>query len=173
MIAKNTKINSVKQERAAACSLNGDTVIGSGCLWFAKADVRNKHILCECKTTEKSFYPLKLTTWRKITKEATKDGLRYPIMQIDLETGKYQYAVMNYLDFRGFDLDKFIYSGSREPIFTEDKSFRIKTDLMDEVISTDKNMIPIQQVKFVNDNIHLVILDWKDFLNLYDTIKFE
>lgn len=75
-----TKFKSDLQERQVASDLQGRVQIASGAL-DDKADVRSGDFLCECKTTEKDFYTLKVDTWNKINKEAYKLGL-CPIMCI-------------------------------------------------------------------------------------------
>lgn len=88
------RAKSKKQESKVAKELSGKVTPASGALWGAKADVRNDIFLIECKTTEKDFYSLTYNTWNKIYKEAIKDGLRIPVMCIDLNNGKDRYAVM-------------------------------------------------------------------------------
>lgn len=88
------KRNSKNQESKVAKELSGKVTPASGALWGAKADVRNDIFLVECKTTEKDFYSLTFNTWDKIYHEAIKDGLRIPVMCIDLSNGKQRYAVM-------------------------------------------------------------------------------
>ena len=70
-------------------------------MWFAKGDVRSKHFLIECKTTEKNFYSLSARTWEKIYLEATKDGLRIPVMCITLEKTQKNLAILRSEDLRG------------------------------------------------------------------------
>ena len=88
------KRNSKNQESKVAKELSGRVTPASGALWGAKADVRNGTFLVECKTTEKDFYSLTFNTWDKIYREAIKDGLRIPVMCIDLLNGDKRYAVM-------------------------------------------------------------------------------
>lgn len=91
-----TKYLSNKQESRVAKELNAHTVIASGSLWGSKGDVRAESFLVECKTTEKTFYSLSTTVWDKIRVEATHDGLRMPVMCIDLESGKDRMAVFQH-----------------------------------------------------------------------------
>lgn len=93
-----TKFFSKKQEKKVAEALKGKEVIASGALWSAKADVRSDVFLCECKTTEKDYYRLTPTTWLKIRDEAVKDGIRQPLMCIevnDKKKGLIGFAVFN------------------------------------------------------------------------------
>lgn len=99
MLVTKVKKRSSIQENRVAKELKGKTVMASGALWQCKADVRTDNLLVECKTTNKDYYPLKLSTWLKIKEEATKDGIRVPVMCIDVKTplGRESFAV--------FDLD--------------------------------------------------------------------
>lgn len=75
---------SQKQEKSVAKELGAKTVVASGALWNAKGDVRNAQYLVECKTTEKDYYTITSKVWEKICKEALKDGMRTPLLVIDL-----------------------------------------------------------------------------------------
>lgn len=88
------KRSSKKQEDRVAKELSGRVTPASGALWGAKGDVRNDVFLVECKTTGERFYTLTFNTWDKIYREAIKDGLRIPVMCIDLENGGKRFAVM-------------------------------------------------------------------------------
>ena len=90
-----TKFESNLQERNIAKDIGGRPVIASGALWGSKGDVRNDICLVEAKTTKKSQYRLTLKTWEKIRKEAISDGLRIPVFVVDLESSKYQIAVVD------------------------------------------------------------------------------
>ena len=96
------KKKSQKQEKSVAKDLNARTVVASGALWGSKGDVRHDNLLVECKTTDKSFYSLTMQVWEKIEKEAIRDGLRLPVMCIDLNGGKDRYAVFRDKDFRHY-----------------------------------------------------------------------
>lgn len=88
------KRKSKDQESKVAKELAGRVTPASGALWGAKGDVRNDVFLVECKTTSKPFYTLTFATWSKIYKEAIRDGLRIPVMCIDLEKEGKRFAVM-------------------------------------------------------------------------------
>lgn len=163
--AKNTKVKSKLQESRIAKELNAKTTIASGSLYFQKADVRNDVYLVEAKTTSKDFYSLTYTTWERIEKQALKDGMRIPLMCIDVLDGAKSFAVMKHNDFMALELDKYDYYGLGEPVLTDKKSFRITSNMLDFEIPVDCNniMLPRMDVKFVDYNKHLVILDWNDF----------
>ena len=80
----NVRKISQKQEKSVAKDLNARTVVASGALWNAKADVRNSQFLVECKTTEKDYYTITAKVWEKICKEANRDRMREPLLVIDL-----------------------------------------------------------------------------------------
>ena len=160
-----TKYKSNKQEKRIAKDLNARVQIGSGCLWHTPSDVRNDVYLVEAKTTSKDFYSLTYTTWERIEKQALKDGMRIPLMCIDVLDGAKSFAVMKHNDFMALELDKYDYYGLGEPVLTDKKSFRITSNMLDFEIPVDCNtiMLPRMDVKFVDYNKHLVILDWNDF----------
>lgn len=79
------KRKSKKQETRTAKEFGGKVTPASGALDGAKGDVRTNSFLIENKFTDKSWYRLDLKIWDKIFKEATKDGLRTPLMQIDIQ----------------------------------------------------------------------------------------
>lgn len=87
------KKKSQLQEKSVAKDLNARTVVASGALWGSKGDVRHDNLLVECKTTNRGFYSLTMKVWEKIEKEAIRDGLRLPVMCVDLKGGKERYAV--------------------------------------------------------------------------------
>lgn len=88
------KRSSKKQEELVAKEVEGRLTPASGALWGSKGDVKSDLFLFECKTTSHDFYTLSFTTWDKIYKEALKERLRIPVMQIDLNSGKDRLAVM-------------------------------------------------------------------------------
>lgn len=96
------KLRSKKQEKRVASELKGKTQPASGALWGAKADVRSDLFLVECKTTLKDYYQLSYNIWNKIYREAVKDGLRIPVMCIDLNGGKERVAVLRTDDLNGY-----------------------------------------------------------------------
>lgn len=83
-IKKKSKV----QEKRVAKELKGRVTPASGALDIAKGDVKNNFFLVECKTTKNNFYTLSLATWIKIKKEAIKDGIRIPLIFVDLEDGR-------------------------------------------------------------------------------------
>lgn len=117
---------SQKQERAVAEEFSAKTVVASGAKWGSKGDVRNDKYLIECKITQKPFYSLTKTTWEKIEKEAIKDGLRIPMMCVDVDNGVNQFIVMLYTDVPEEIKDKYkdVYVACYS-IFDK-KSFQVK-----------------------------------------------
>lgn len=82
---KTVKKRSQKQEKSVAKDFDAKVVVASGALWGAKGDVRSDKCLIECKTTEKSYYSVTSKVWEKIEREALKDGMRIPLLIVDLE----------------------------------------------------------------------------------------
>ena len=148
------KKKSQLQERSVAKDLNAQTVVASGALWGSKGDVRHDNLLIECKTTEKSYYSLSMSVWEKIEKEAIKDGLRLPVMCIDIKGGKERYAVFLNKHFNHYKSYSEIYDGS-ETSWTDKKSFRI-----------DKPM-RVLMISFKNrtgESPCFIVTPWDDFL---------
>ena len=90
------------QEKSVAKDLDARTVVASGALWGSKGDVRHNDFLVECKTTEKPYYSLTMKVWEKIEKEAVRDGLRIPLMCVDINNGEDRYAVFLEKHFRHY-----------------------------------------------------------------------
>lgn len=169
-----TKYKSNKQEKAVAKSMDARVTVASGALFFQKADVRSDEFLVECKTTSKTYYPLTLATWTKIEKQATQDGLRVPLMCIDLEDGKHRLAVISILDFLGLNLDlKAQYLGNPEPKLLEKNTFRVTSDFIYEDFDQEVSMYHYpcyrQDIKFLSKNKHLVILPFEDFVFIHNS----
>lgn len=146
------KRKSQKQEKRVAKEIKGLTTIASGALWGNKGDVRNDEYLVECKITKREFYILKRDVWDKIRKEAVKDGLRIPVMNIEVEDGKYAFAVLDKLTG-----EELFYPVSVHRSHTEAKSIRIQG-----------NMLYPQIIDFTtNGNIDfsLFIVEWEDFID--------
>lgn len=172
MARKNTtKHESIKQEKRVAKDLEAKVTVASGALDFQKADVRNDLWLIECKTTAKPFYSLTEKTWNKIESQAIKDGIRMPLMCIDLEDGKTKLVILKYLDFIGLDYDtKAQYLGNPVPDFIEASSVRITGDFINAPFPQElvKGQYPCyrRDIKFLNINKHLVIIPYEDFINI-------
>jgi len=150
---KSAKFNSKKQEKRVAKEIDGKTTLNSGALYFQKGDVRNEKYLIECKTTKKAFYTMEVDVWEKIEREAVSDGLRIPIMQVDLLDGKQRYAVIEHADY------KELKEGTYKDIITFAKSFRLKAQ--DE----------ISLVKFYDAYgayLSLCVIPWSDFIDFIE-----
>lgn len=92
-IKKKSKV----QEKKVAKELKGKTTPASGSIAGMKGDVRTSKILVECKYTDKDFYKLKKQVWEKIKKEALKDNLKIPLLQINIQD--YRVAILDKNDF--------------------------------------------------------------------------
>lgn len=171
----NTKIKSKKQESKVAKEMNAKVVVASGALWHSKADVKTDDFLIECKTTANPYYILTVKTWKKIQEEALRDSMRTPLMQIQLEDGETEVAVLNIHDFLGLELDvDTTFTGGKEPLLLDAMSYRVNGDFINDALITNTSNIDSstkicyyrQDIKFVDHNLHLVILEWNDFIKL-------
>lgn len=152
------KKKSQLQEKRVAKDLNAKTVVASGAFWGSKGDVRHDNLLVECKTTDKPFYSLTLSIWEKIEKEAIKDGLRLPVMCIDIKGGKERYAVFLSKHFRHYKSYSEIYDGE-ETSWTDKKSFRVdkpKRVLMLSVTNKKSGETPTFTVTPWDDFIYMI-----------------
>ena len=166
---KNTKVASKKQEKRIANELSAKVTIASGALDFQKADVRNDVYLVEAKTTEKFYYPLNIATWKKIEEQALKDGLRTPVMCVDVEDGKHSFAILSIHDFEVLkeqNEDKFRLFRVI-PSLHANKSVRVTSSFF-EITYVDDLKIPSMMYQHIlfSDKTELVVLDWNDFLLL-------
>lgn len=145
------KLKSRKQEKRVAKEINGRTTPASGAIWSAKADVRNDLFLIECKTTEKNYYDLTFSVWDKIYREAIKDGMRIPVMCIDLNNGRTQLVVLRIDDLGTYPC----------PPFTE-KCYMRKTLSRKRIHSE----FPVDRFILEKDNkpYHLVVIPYSDFI---------
>ena len=149
------KKKSQKQEKSVAKDLNARTVVASGALWGSKGDVRHDNLLVECKTTDKSFYSLTMQVWEKIEKEAIRDGLRIPVMCIDLNGGKYRYAVFRDKDFRHYR-SYYDTTAPTDCVWSDKKSFRVQYP--ERIL-----MVAYKKSKF-GETPCFVVIHWDDFL---------
>jgi hypothetical protein len=147
-----TKFLSNKQEKKVAKDLGGRTVIASGSLWGMKADARSDDYLIECKTTKNSYYLLKYETWEKIAKEALKDGMRIPVMAIELENST-QVAVFDVDDIMNLPEESLLKDLGYEEVYVNNQlSFRVTS--IPSVVVDSETMLT------------LVVMPWQDFLDL-------
>ena len=148
-----TKYKSNLQEKRVAKDLHAKTVVASGAIWSAKADVRNDLFLCECKTTDKPFYSLTMQVWDKVEKEAVKDGLRVPLMCIELNGGKDKFAVFKEKDFMHLCI-RYSDLCVGDTQWCDKKSFRVVSPAR-MIMSrfTNRRGVPV-----------LIVCTWEDFL---------
>ena len=78
------KKQSQKQEKSVAKVFDAKVTVASGAFWGMKADCRSDKFLIECKTTGKHYYSLTSSVWEKIEREADRDGMRIPLLVVDL-----------------------------------------------------------------------------------------
>lgn len=154
---------SQRQEKRVAKEIGGKVTPASGALWGSKGDARASEFLVECKTTLTDKYILKAKTWLKIKEEALKDGLRTPVMCIEVRDGcrDYNIAVMEQTDFEAYidDFDSID--------FLSDVSHIIKTDAQSCVIRNSPLPVRIDCNWSKGSRLvcnHLVVMRWEDFL---------
>lgn len=145
------RAKSKKQESKVAKEMSGKVTPASGALWGCKADVRSEKFLVECKTTEKEFYSLTFNVWDKIYNEAIKEGLRVPVMCIDLNNGKERYAVL-----RTHDL------GNYPPKCSALKALKTTSRKMSYRVSCESRFFICNNKEKVYD---LSAIPWEDFLD--------
>ena len=146
------KKKSQLQEKSVAKDLDAKTVIASGALWGSKGDVRHDEFLVECKTTEKPFYSVTMKVWEKIEKEAIRDGLRIPLMCVDINDGADRFAVFREKDFKHYKNYYDLETGDSR--WTKGKSFRVAQPNRVAMLSySDKGETPV-----------FVVAPWDDFL---------
>lgn len=79
-----TRYDSHKQEKSVAKATKGKLTLNSGACWLSKGDVVTENCIFECKTTQKDYYALNFTTWKKLKKESLEE-LKIPILCIDIQ----------------------------------------------------------------------------------------
>ena len=75
----------MKQEKENAEIFGGKCQPGSGACWGAKGDIRCDDYLIEAKYTDADSYSFSLKTWDKIEKEAYREDLRIPLLQLNIK----------------------------------------------------------------------------------------
>lgn len=160
MASKNTtKYLSNKQEKQVAKDIGGKTVIASGSLWGMKSDARSDKYLIECKTTQKESYRLTASTWEKVTHEAINDGLRVPVMCIEVAGVKK--AVFSYYML----MDSALFKDLTDPLdFKECK--HLKSFLVDKNNQIVKITTKINPQSSTTKTSSLCVIDWEDFLEV-------
>ena len=167
------KAKSKKQESSVAKELSGKVTPASGALWGAKADVRNDVFLVECKITEKPYYILSYETWYKIATEAVKDGLRVPLMCIDLKNGEERYAIIRVEDtgnlryVNSFNPDEF-YGGVAVQKVIDPKGYTHTVPVIGESRYSHRinhrGVLKLQMRRGAIRQYTLCVLPWKEFI---------
>lgn len=153
---KTVKERSQKQESKVAKEVKGRVVPASGALDNFKGDVRSLLFLIECKTTEKDYYVFSMKTWDKIVKEALKDNLREPVLQIDIEDGNKRLCALKYETFED------LMTNSDREIY-----------LSNMISVGEKGSIRVREAGiYTFDKRSILIVDWDYFLNTL-TIAYE
>ena len=161
-----TKFKSDLQEKQVASDLQGRVQIASGA-FDDKADVRSTDFLCECKTTEKDFYTLKVDTWNKIHKEAYKLGL-CPIMCIQTnDEGVNLRQNKMYCLMRKADFDYCLVKKLDSDLSTREPSI-ILMKKQSKVCGNDFEIISSEFLCGEESYPKLVLFPWDNFLILID-----
>lgn len=151
---KTVKRRSQKQEKSVAKDMGAKIVVASGAMWSAKGDVRSDKFLIECKTTEKDFYSITTKVWEKISLEADKDGMRIPLLFVDLRD-KDRFVVFNPNDFsvqvNTYEIVPHVHGGF--------KSYRFK-GYTEEELPLLFSLVPVKMNK---KNHILMVMKYEDF----------
>lgn len=174
---------SQKQEKRTAKDFGGKTQIGSGCIWTMKADVRTgtgrgegfneSDFLIENKFTDKNFYSLKRDIWEKIEREALRDNMRIPLMQIDIQDLELivmdKNTFISHFESSGYEMQTWALS-------TCMLSFKLEKEYLKDFISRT-DVIPLFSLSFVpkagfrnepNRPLQLYICLKEDFLEVVE-----
>ena len=153
------KRRSQKQEKSVAKDFNARPTVASGALWGMKGDVRNDKFLIECKTTEKDFYSITTKVWEKISLEADKDGMRIPLLFVDLRDTD-RYVVFNPNDFsvqvNTYEIVPHVHGGC--------KSYRFKGYTEEEL----PLLFSLTPVKMNKKNHILMVMKYADFRKQFE-----
>ena len=167
-----TKYFSNKQEKDVAKQIGGNTVIASGALWHSSSDVRNSQFLVECKTTEKDYYTITAKVWEKICKEANRDGMRTPLLVIDLHNNhKERYVCFPYSSIP-FSLEEVDVT----PLWLRDNITSIKGESKQfRFFGIPKHTATVVTFCSTSKNIYntLVIMNFKDFERFCNEVLFK
>lgn len=113
--------------------------------------MRSDKFLVECKATQSDYYSLTSTTWNKIADEALRDGIRLPLMCIEIKGKKW--AVLDLNDFNAIDTKD---DGEElVPVVVKSKSFRLHFDSDDKVV---------YQCQWGRFTLFLLVIEWDEFL---------
>lgn len=150
-----TKKKSQKQEQRTAKEFGGKVTPASGALDGAKGDVRTMDYLIENKFTDADRYTLSVKTWTKIEEEAVRDGLRTPMMQIDIQD-------VSLVVIDKYELLEVCTAYKCEHVSTTAKSYTI---LKDDI---DTTHLDVLFLTFTEHNKTLAILGKDQWKNLID-----
>ncbi len=155
---------SQKQEKRTAKQFKGRVTPGSGCIDGFKGDVRTDDYLIENKFTTSS-YVLKKNTWEKIRKEALRDGLREPILQLDFVISSFVSHSFVIMEFDYF-IDNY-YNIFVQRSFDSNKSFTIKLEEVLDCVNEVEEFC--WQISF--NNLHLIMISLGKFLEKKELLK--
>jgi len=156
------------QEERIAAELEGKVQAGSGNSWRAKGDVRVQgEWRVEAKYTEKSTYPLRLSSLQKIADEALKGGLEEPVLQLEFVGGvKRKYAIIRANLFKAWMLGRRFKPIAKVSFGIIDKSVTLRQDELLSFTATaiSRGQMFALHLAWVNENVEYYLLNWDDFL---------
>jgi len=145
---------SQRQEKDDAKFFGGKDRVASGAMWDCKGDVKSEMFLIEDKFTDADKFVFTRKVWDKISKEATKEGLRIPLLRLDLKDIK-----LVICDDGLFDVDVLTEFGS-----SATKSFSIDYSFA-ELLEKDRKLVekPIAMRLFFGGRKSFLMFLRKDF----------
>lgn len=157
------------QEKRTAKEFRGRAQIASGAIENLKGDVRTgkrntigfneNDFLIENKFTDNDTYKLEKKTWEKIVKEALRDNMRIPLMQIDIQD--LQLVVLDINDYATlFDEEFHMYTGR-----SHNESFPLKKVDLEKAGDRDVFNLLFSSNVGVYKQLDLVIMRKETFLD--------
>lgn len=143
-----------KQEVRTSKEFGGLPQIASGAIEGMKGDVRTADYLIENKFTDAPNYTVDYKIWNKIWKEATKDGIRTPLLQVDIQDESVIIMDLATFDTLFFD-DTFDYTHIQQ----------VKGDTKKLTVGTFQEIEPykVHRLDFNKHNVTLMIVN-KDMM---------
>lgn len=162
------KRKSQKQEKKTADLFGGKVQIASGALDGMKGDVRTgactpsfneNDFLIENKFTDADNYKLQVSIWKKIAKEALRDNLRTPMLQVDIQDVSLVILTKEVMDMY------VSWKPTHTQYIDKAKSTTLKKSQILQEISEDPYYY--RTVEFGAENLILGIVQMDDFRNSY------
>lgn len=161
MKIKIKKKSQIQEERTAKLHKGQTRGKASGASWNKKGDVKTSSFVIENKFTDDNNYILKYGIWDKIRKEALREGLRSPMMQIDIQD--LRIVVLDMYTFLDLVKDGM---GEYEIINLDTvkvKQFKLKKDYLEARLMCTKGF---KFIKLGLNNIELMLMLESDFFHI-------